>query len=164
MQASNATPLLVARHATPANVTQQTPTQKQHSSMVASKLARQAPPCRALLQQQAGPTTCPCTASSITPCSTSLRPHLHHAIASLPPRRTQLSTTPSPSVPPPLPRTHPRLRLPGRLGAHVASTPPSIHDAIARTARHLAVPPSPAITASFLCHPLATTLVPCRRL
>jgi hypothetical protein len=57
-------------------------------------------------------------------------------------------------------RGSPRLCLPGRLSAHAASTPPSIRDATAWTARHLAVPPSPAITASFLCHPPATCRPP----
>jgi hypothetical protein len=60
-----------------------THTQKQRSSAAArwscAKLRTPGLPRRALLEQQPGPTTQPCTASSITLCSSSQHPHLYHA-------------------------------------------------------------------------------------
>jgi hypothetical protein len=126
MQARNATHL--TRHATPANDTQEAPTQKQHSissTMAACKLTRQAPPCRArraLLERQSGPTTRSCTASSTTPCSSSLRPHLHHvATPPLPQHRRHARLAPH------LAHAHATITcklMHGRCCRAVASSPP----------------------------------------
>jgi hypothetical protein len=143
MQASNATPLPVARHATPANVTQQT-LHKSNAVTAAqwSHASSHARPLHAVLCS--GNKPAPRHDRALPPASRCAAPHcVPTSTTPLQPRRlvAQVVNDVVASAPPPRPRTHPRLRLPGRPGAHAAPTPPSIRDATARTARHLAVPP-----------------------
>jgi hypothetical protein len=88
----------------------------------------QALPRRARLERQPGPTTRPRTASSTTPCNSSLHPHLHHAAAASPSRHTRrqrrrrLSTTAHAPTPAPLAGT----TMPPLAPALPLPTPPPV--------------------------------------
>jgi hypothetical protein len=101
------------------------------------------------------PITWPRTASSTTPCNSSLRPHLHVAVAS-PPRRTRrqrrrhLSTTVAAARPPacapcstPSPRTITCKPTHARCCRVVASSPTPLLCAHAVWAPHVALPRRP---------------------
>jgi hypothetical protein len=111
-----------------------THTQKQRSSAAArwscAKLRTPGLPRRALLEQQPGPTTQPCTASSITLCSSSQHPHLYHAARCMRrQRRCHHITTVTTATPPacaPCSTPSPRTRH-HDLQADARSLPPRRH-------------------------------------